>query len=132
MYDTKFVCTYNTPEVFLDTDNISQEEKDFVRDAIYRQELLNIFGIDEYNEKEMDKAMEEAISELYIKVKDYDALKECILKLADNFMITNNLVSLMLLYSYDYMHLTHICISEFLENGKIEENNILKLKEIIS
>ena len=132
MYDTKFVCTYNTPEVFLDTDNISQEEKDFVRDAIYRQELLNIFGIDEYNEKEMDKAMEEAISELYIKVKDCDALKECILKLADNFMITNNLVSLMLLYSYDYMHLTHICISEFLENGKIEENNILKLKEIIS
>ena len=132
MYDTKFVCTYNTPEVFLDTDNISQEEKVFVRDAIYRQELLNIFGIDEYNEKEMDKAMEEAISELYIKVKDCDALKECILKLADNFMITNNLVSLMLLYSYDYMHLTHICISEFLENGKIEENNILKLKEIIS
>ena len=132
MYDTKFVCTYNTPEVFLDTDNISQEEKDFVRDAIYRQELLNIFGIDEYNEKEMDKAMEEAISELYIKVKDCDALKECILKLADNFMITNNLVSLMLLYSYDYMHLTHICISDFLENGKIEENNILKLKEIIS
>ena len=96
------------------------------------QELLNIFGIDEYNEKEMDKAMEEAISELYIKVKDCDALKECILKLADNFMITNNLVSLMLLYSYDYMHLTHICISDFLENGKIEENNILKLKEIIS
>ena len=132
MYDTKFVCTYNTPEVFLDTDNISQEEKNFVRDAIYRQELLNVFGIDECNETEMDKAIEEAISELYIKVKDCDALKECMLKLAGNFMITNNLVSLMLLYSYDYMHLTHICVSEFLDNGKINENNSLKLKEIIS
>ena len=132
MYDTKFLCTYNTTEVFLDTDNISQEEKDFVRDAIYRQELLNVFGIDECNETEMDKAIEEAISELYIKVKDCDALKECMLKLAGNFMITNNLVSLMLLYSYDYMHLTHICVSEFLDNGKINENNSLKLKEIIS
>jgi hypothetical protein len=132
MYDTKFVCTYNTPEVFLDTDNISQEEKDFVRDAIYRQELLNVFGIDECNETEIDKAMEEAISELYIKVKDCAVLKECMLKLAGNFVITNNFVSLMLLYSYDYMYLTHICVSEFLKNGKINENNSLKLKEIIS
>jgi hypothetical protein len=131
MYDTKFVCTYNTPEVFLDTDNITQEEKDFVREAIYRQELLNVFGIDDFDETELDKAMETAISELYIKVKDCDALKECILKLEDNFMITNKLLSLMLLYSYDYMYLTHICISEFLKNGKINENNILKLKEII-
>lgn len=131
MYDTKFVCTYNTPEVFLDTDNISQEEKDFVRDAIYRQELLNVFGIDDCNETEMDKAMERAITELYVKVKDCDALKECILKLADNFMITSNSIALMLLYSYDYMYLTHICISEFLENGKIDENSILKLKSAI-
>jgi len=131
MYDTKFVCTYNTPEVFLDTDNISQEEKDFVRDAIYRQELLNVFGIDDCNETELDKAMETAITELYVKVKHCDSLKECILKLAGNFMITNNLIALMLLYSYDYMYLTHICISEFLENGKIEENSILKLKSVI-
>jgi len=127
MYDTKFVCTYNTPEVFLDTDNISQEEKEFVRDAIYRQELLNVFGIDECNETEMDRA----ISELYEKVKDCDDLKECILKLAANFMISNKVFGLIILYAYDYMHLTHICVSDFLENGKIDEVNILNLKSAI-
>ena len=35
MYNTKIVCTYNTPEVFLEEDNVSEEEKGFIRDAIY-------------------------------------------------------------------------------------------------
>ena len=46
MYNTKVVCTYNTSEVFLEEDNISEEEREFVRDVIYRQELLDILGID--------------------------------------------------------------------------------------
>jgi hypothetical protein len=127
MYDTQFVCTYNTPDVFIESDNISEEEEEFIRDAIYRQELLNILGMEDYNDKEMDRA----ISELYEKVKDCDDLKECMLKLAANFMISNKVFGLMILYSYDFMHLTHICVSEFLENGKIYEVNILKLKAAI-
>jgi hypothetical protein len=127
MYNTKFVCTYNTPDVFIETDNISQEEEDFVRDAIYRQELLNIFGMDTYNETEMDKAF----LELYKKVEKYDVLEEYMLKLAGNFMTDSKELGLMLMYSYDYMHLTHICVSEFLDNGKINETNILKLKAAI-
>jgi hypothetical protein len=127
MYNTKFVCTYNTPDVFIETDNISQEEEDFVRDAIYRQELLNIFGMDTYNETEMDKAF----LELYKKVEKYDVLEEYMLKLAGNFMTDSKELGLMLMYSYDYMHLTHICVSEFLDNGKINETNILKLKAVI-
>jgi hypothetical protein len=126
MYDTKFICTYNTPEVFIESDNISQEEKEFVRDVIYRQELLNIFVIDSYNETEIDAA----ILELYEKVEHCLVLEECMLKLAGNFM-TNKKIGFMMLYSYDYMHLTHICVSEFLDNGKINETNILKLKAVI-
>jgi hypothetical protein len=38
---------------------------------------------------------------------------------------------LMLLFSYDYMYLTHNCISELFENGKISENSLLNLKNII-
>jgi hypothetical protein len=129
MYDTKFVCTYNTPDVFIETDNISPEEEEFVRDAIYRQELLNIFGLDEYNEKEMNISL--AISYLCKKIENCDVLKECMIKLAENFMISDKEFGLMILYSYDYMHLTHICVSEFLENGKIDENSISKLKVAI-
>jgi hypothetical protein len=50
MYNTKVVCTYNTPEVFLETDDITDDEKAFVRDIIYRQELLDILNIDYENE----------------------------------------------------------------------------------
>lgn len=129
MYDTKIVCTYNTSEVFLEEENqnISDDEKEFIRDAIYRQELLNILGMEEYNEHEMNKA----IHELYDKVKDCVQLDECIIKLASRFMTTDKEFGLMIMFSYDYMYLSHICISEFLETNKIDEKNIRKLKNII-
>ena len=127
MYNTKVVCTYNTSEVFLEEDNISEEEKEFVRDVIYRQELLDILGIDEYNEKKIDKC----IHELYEKVKENDFIRECMLKLTSQFMRADEEFGIMIMFSYDYLYLTHICISEFLDTGKISENNILKLRSII-
>jgi len=128
MYNTRVICTYNTIEVFLETDNITDNEKTFVRNAIYRQELLDIFGLEEYNEKEMQKV----ICKLLEKLKDCKEIQECINKLASHFMIQDvYVIGLMLLYSYDYMYLTHICVSEFLEHGKIEEINITNLKAAI-
>ena len=50
MYNTKVVCTYNTPEVFLETDNITDDEKTFIRNIIYRQEFLNVLNIDYEND----------------------------------------------------------------------------------
>jgi hypothetical protein len=129
MYDTKFVCTYNTSEVFSEEDNqiITDEEKEFIRDAIYRQELLNILEINEYNEPEINKA----IHELYGRVKDCETLRDCMLKLASHFMSTDDEFGLMIMFCYDYMYLSHICISEFIETGKIDEKNMKNLKNIV-
>jgi len=127
MYNTKFVCTYHTPEVFLDTDNITNEEKEFIRNTIYRQELLYVLGIEDYNEVEINTAM----NEIYNKAKENDELKKCMNKLAGQFMKADEEIGLMFLFSYDYMHLTHICISELFETGKITENSLLNLKNII-
>ena len=127
MYNTKVICTYNTPEVFFASDKITDEEKDFIRDTIYRQELLDILGMDDYNEKEMDRA----IQELYEKVRDNKELKECMLKSASHFMSTDEDFGLMIMFAYDYMYLTHICVSELLKTGKITENNMWKLKSAI-
>ena len=127
MYNTTILCTYNTPEVFLDTDSISETDKDFVRNAIYRQEFLNILGLKEYDEKELDNS----INNLYEKIKVCSELKECIVKVLNHFMIDDNKkIGLMILYSYDYMYLTHICVSEFIEKGSIEKATILKLKSV--
>jgi hypothetical protein len=130
MYNTKVICTYNTDEIFSEMDKINSEDETFIRDAIYRQELLNIFGIEEYNDKEMN----DAIHNLYEKVKECKEckeLKECMVKLSSDFMSLDEELGLLLLYSYDYMYLTHICVSEFLETGKISHNNIFNLKNQI-
>jgi hypothetical protein len=129
MYNTQIICTYHTPEVFLniDTDTLLEDEKDFIRETIYRQELLNIVGMEEYNEPEMNQA----IHELYIRVKACVELKNCMSKLAGQFMSTDEELGLMILFSYDYMYLAHICICELFENGKINEKSLVNLKNVI-
>jgi hypothetical protein len=127
MYNTKVVCSYHTDEVFLETDKITDEERYFVRDAIYRQEVLDILGMEHYNEKEMFRT----IKELYDQVRTSTELAECALKLAEHFMSTDAEFGLMILFAYDYMYLTHNCISEYLDSGKISEQNMQKLRDAL-
>ena len=127
MYNTKAICTYNTPEVFLEEDNISEEEKGFVRDALYRQELSNILGIEDFEDSEM----EGTIHELYKKTSENPFLKECMIKLSGQFMTIDCEFGLMIMFSYDYMYLTHICVSELIDTGIISEKNMANLRSII-
>jgi hypothetical protein len=125
MYNTKVVCTYNTDEVFKDSDNISEEEKEFIRDAIYRQELLDILGMSEFNESEMNRS----IHELYEKIKDNKELKECMTKCAGRFLSEDLELGLMVMFAYDYMYLTHACICESTFEStfeKVEPNPMIK------
>ena len=128
MYNTKVVCTYHTDEVFLETDEITDEERYFVRDAIYRQEVLDILGMEDYNEKEMIRT----IKELYNQVQPSREIMECALILAEHFMSTDAEFGLMILFAYDYMYLTHICICEFIETGEISNENITNLEKALN
>jgi hypothetical protein len=127
MYNTKVICSYHSDDVFLETDQITDEEKYFVRDAIYRQEVLDILGMEDYNENEMVRA----VHELYEKVQASVELKECALKLAGHFTSEDAEFGLMLLFAFDYMYLSHICICEYLETGKISEKNMWKLRAVV-
>lgn len=127
MYNTKILCTYHSSDVFLNSDELSESDMDFIRNTIYRQELLDILNIEEFNENEMDIALHE----LYEKIKDCTELIECMQKLASHFTSTDEEFGLMLLFAFDYMYLTHICVSEFLETGKISEFNITNLRKIV-
>ena len=129
MYNTKVVCTYHLDDVFNEKDNISDKEKEFIRDAIYRQELLDILGIDEFNEDKMGKAFHE----LYLRIESFKELKECMQQMAARFLSEDVELGLMILFAYDYMYLTHACICEYLDPpfphfppfpplGKVEPN----------
>jgi len=124
MYNTKVICTYNDVDVFLETDDLTEKDKEFIRDTLYRQELLNILGIPEFNDVEMEKG----INNLYEKIKNYAPLKECMLKTSSRFLSDDAEFGLMILFAYDYMYLTHNCVSEYLEKGEVSEKSITKLK----
>ena len=133
MYNTQVVCTYNTPEVFLETDDITDDEKAFVRDTIYRQELFDILGVDYVDDdNNNDEKINNEINELYKRIKYCEQLTKCMLKLAGKYMTNNEELGLMLLFSYDYMYLIHICICEFIETGEISNENITNLEKALN
>ena len=78
-----------------------------------------------------EKEMTRTIKELYDQVQPSREIIECALKLAGHFMSTDAEFGLMILFAYDYMCVTHNCISEYLDSGKISEHNIEKLKDAI-
>jgi len=102
-------------------------DKEFVRNVLYREELLNIFNMEEYNEKEMNKSMHD----LYLKLEKCVELNDCITKIAGKFISDDKEFGLMILFSYDFMYLTHICVSEYLEKGEISKKNIEKLNILL-
>ena len=128
MYNTKVACSYNTVDVFLDSDDITASEMEFVRDALYRQELLDVLELEEYDEELMNAA----IHELYVRVKESPELRKCMLKTAKRLMTADEEFGLLVLFAYDYMYLTHTCICEYLETGKITQTSMDNLYAAIS
>ena len=128
MYDTKFECRYHNDDVFLETDDVNQYEKSFIRDILYKEDLLNIFFID-YFDDNFD-SFSNVITELYSKIKDCLPLTQCMQKMAAKIMSEDLQTGLCILYSYDYMYITHKIVSEYLETGSITEENMNLLDEI--
>ncbi len=124
MYDTKYECRYCKDDIFLETDEASEDEKGFIRDILYREDLMYIFNIED------DDSLNDFvfISELYNLLCKCDELKECMKLAAAKIVSENEEMGLCILYSYDFMYLTHKCVSAYLENGVISETDLTLLK----
>ena len=128
MYNTKFECRYYKDDVILDTDDVTESEISFIRNYLYKEDLLNIFTIDYSNNQE---AFENSIYELYEKIKDSEFLKE-LMKKASSIIFSSDIKhGLCILYSYDYMYMTHKCVSDYLDTGNISEENKNLFKDFI-
>ena len=53
------------------------------------------------------------------------------LKAAGNIISEDLLLGLCILYSYDYMHLIHDCVSEYLDTGFISLESIDRMNKIL-
>ena len=107
MYDPTVICTYMDDDVFLETDDVTDAEKDFIRNCIYRQELLNAFSLDEYD----DEAINKTVAELFPLVKGLPICKT---------EIDDPVVGFMMLFSFDYFYYAHPLICEMLQTGQVQ------------
>jgi hypothetical protein len=133
-YNTKYVCSYNDSDVFLESELevLNDNEKQFVRDALYRRDLCNIFKIEDqcFNEK----IINDIISNLYKNINGEKFLESCVLKVSNNFLNSVDLeLGFIILFSFDYLYLLHPCISEYIETGKISDSNdsLIELKKLL-
>lgn len=134
VYNTKYVCSYNDSDVFLESELkiLNDDEKNFVRDALYRRDLCNIFNIEDQCFDE--KIITNMISDLLKKINGEKFLESCITKISNKILCSSDLeLGFMMLFSFDYLYLSHPCICEFIETGKISEtnNSLIELKKIL-
>lgn len=126
-YNTKYECLYLKDDLFILEDNLTNDEKDFYREIIYRKDLFNIFYLDEYDNESINK-LDNILESLYKILRENNELNE-LCKNASNLIYSeNNEDGLKILYNYDFMNYTHLCVSEFLEKGNINYKYINKLK----
>lgn len=128
MYNTKHVCIYNSNTVFLPTDKVNEDEKMLIMNVLYRQDILNIFDIEEFDEKIINNC----ICDLYEKVKENSVIQQLMELLAKQFGLDEELTGLIILYSFDYLYITHKCVCQFLETGTILLEDLDELQKIIT
>lgn len=129
MYNTKHICIYCKDDIFLkeEEDKLSEYDKDDIRDELYRQDFLTIFGLEDYD----DKLIDDKIAQLYERIKDCAFLENCITNAAAKFLTEDKLIGLMILHSFCYLDATHKCISDFLENSTINNENMAILSGLL-
>lgn len=129
MYNSKYACRYHKDDVFLDTDEVTDEEKEYVRNILYREDLLNIFY---FEDTDLFKKFDEIVGELHHIVSRSEELRECMRMASSKLISEDEELGLCILFSYNLMHWSHACICQYLEHGRIEEASLQALRNEIN
>lgn len=112
MYDITYKCTYNNAEC-------SEQN------IVYQKDMLGVFGLNMFDEN----AINQCIEEIYEKIKGYTEFQECMKKGSAKFLTEDLLTGFMVMFSFDFMYITHTCIKSVLTNdSELYETSIKKLK----
>ena len=104
-YNYNYTCCYKNVDIFTPEESaiLDSREKQFVQDALYRNDLLNIFGLEDFEEEKLNSLMSRVLE--FIKDDSY---------MLDQMNKTNAeepLTALMILFSFDYLNETHSYLS---------------------
>jgi len=107
-------------------------DDEFSQDYLYRFQLLQAFGLDQWDENVVNTIMDE----IYNKIIDNIIFRELIETAKKNNEIVNILNTMYneetdtdmlvfeLLFKYEFFDLIHKCISEYLRDGRVKEETI--------
>ena len=122
MYIAEHTCTYqhvrnknetDTEEVLLDLENCQ-----------YRSDLLSVFNLKIYDEI----AIQTEISKLFDMIKADAFFSKCFESVYSD---TNNIICLVVLFSFEYFYATHRCISDWICSNAIKEENAILLETLL-
>jgi hypothetical protein len=147
MYNTEFVCTYvfynfslleKNPKFVTFSDKIKEEligtpEEELLEmsNFLYKNELLSVFELTEFNDEDINKKIEELYLVVLEKIEGSqykNVFLDCIEKAKNDLITEDPALAFILFFSYDYFHLTHVCLIDLLTKDDFSETNIVALK----
>ena len=144
LYNTEFLCTYP----FYDDELIDMNPlwRDFKKgemeldvdkdnaDILYKNELLSAFNLEEFDETLLNTSISNLYKEKVEKVEGEteEGIKSICKKVAEKLLTEDESIGFILLFSYEFFHITHFCMCEFLLTGNIKKENLELLMEVVS
>lgn len=116
--------------------NIIHEDSNYNNNATYRQCIRNIFNMKEQEKDENidsitndennydEETMARSMDFIYEKTKHHLLFQTLYQHGAARMFSLNNEIGLAVLCSYDYFHLFHLCLRDFVQEYQITETNI--------
>ena len=117
MYNTKYLCTYNTCT------------KPDLSDTMYRINILGIFGVKDYDFEKHESEIFQEMERIFNLISKYEKFMKCVNDICSPQFIKDTFIGFTMMFSYDFLYLTHPCISEFLETGEISDDKLALVQE---
>jgi hypothetical protein len=123
MYNLNYKCLYKLEEDAEVAGKDGQKK--------YQTDILNIFEMEAFDEE----AIIDILDTIYSKVKNNEHIKICMRTIHTNTFLSSDSdmfeYSFIIMYSYEYLYVTHPCICDLLLRGEISETNLKNLLKII-
>jgi len=124
MYNTNYNCLYKKKDIFDDQPLLTEDQMNSIRDDLYRNDVLNIFNLNEYDEEKLSIELDD----LYKKLSSCKILLTFIEKIMEHSEYEKDLKwGIIFLFTYENLHLFHPCITDFLLDNEISSENLIKL-----